>query len=232
MLRIHKKKQTFLSRAFAVSLLLGTASCAQMQGIEQGVPIGSSSVASFTSSQGQQIDIMQPPGTSQYDLYAPGTRFRAIDLLMLDGLTNLTFLGSEPLGTQTAVFLRGSDYTCSNRYVLLVIGLPEVLSTVFKSCDSSLEMLPQADGVSLGFLNNQASPQYHYVYRDSELYGPIYDEPQHYESHYRHFFHHKDKKHHVQDNKAQSSDSNAAIDLDNLSVPNNTKAVNLDSLGK
>lgn len=230
MLYPHKKKQTFLLRAFAVSLFLGTASCAQMQGLEQGVPIGSSPVASFTTPQGQEIDIMQPPGTSQYDLYAPGTRFHAIDLLMLGGFTNLTFIGAEPLGTQTAVFLQGSDYTCSNRYVLLVIDFPHVLSTVFKSCDIHLQMLPQADGVSLGFLNNQASPQYHYVYRDSKLYGPIYDEPQHYESHYRHFFHHKDKKHHSQDEKAQSSDSNAAIDLDNLSVPNNTKAVNLDSL--
>ena len=51
--------------------------------------------------------------------------------------------------------------------------LPSVQSNIFSGCDSSLEMVPQADGASLGFRNAEAMPPYHYVYRDGMMYGPI-----------------------------------------------------------
>lgn len=227
-----KKKHNFISHTLALSLLLGTASCAEMQGIVHGVPIGSTEVASFTTTQGQEVDIMQPPGTSQYELYAPGTAWQSLDLLMLGGFNNLTFVGSEQLGVQTAALFKASDDTCSNRYILLVLSLPNVLSTVFKSCDSNLEMIPQSDGVSLGFVNDQAVPPYHYVYRDNALYGPIYDQPE--APVYHHYYsHHTDKKHADKDNKKTQNDSSKRpVDLDDLSVPANTNAVNLDTLGK
>jgi hypothetical protein len=218
--------------ALSLPLLLAAAGCDQVQGIIQGVPPGSTEVATFTTAQGQQLELMQLPGSTQYDFYAPVTQWQALSLPMLNGLTNITFLGSQALGADTAVLLQASDDTCQNRHILLVIRLPYVQSSNFNGCDGSLTMIPQADGVSLGFRNSEANPSYHYVYRYGVLYGPIFERspiPK-----IRH--HYKRKVVTPTPGSAPGASvpaqsgttSQAPVNLDNLDVPAGAPAVNLD----
>jgi hypothetical protein len=232
--RRHSKKNHHFHLALALSLplLLGATGCAQVQGVIQGVPLGSTQVASFTTAQSQQVDIMQLPGLAQYDFYAPGTPWQALNLPMLAGMTNITFLGSQALGADTAVLLQAADSMCQNRHILLVVNLPSVQSNIFNGCDGSLTMIPQADGVSLGFRNAEATPPYHYVYRDSVLYGPIYERVG-----IHHIRHHYTRKKTITTTTATpaasslappGATSEAPIDLDQLDVPANAPAANLD----
>lgn len=227
-----KKSSPWLSLALSLPLLLAATGCAQVQGIIQGVPPGSTQVATFTTAQGQQLALMQLPGSEQYDFYAPGTQWQAMNLPMLNGLTNITFLGSQALGVDTAVFLQAADSECQNRHILLIVNMPRVESNIFNGCDSSLTMIPQADDTSLGFRNSETVPAYYYVYRNYAVYGPIYEAilSQH---HYHHYTHKKAVSSTSATPTASSSQpsgttSQAPIDLDNLDVPANAPAVNLD----